>query len=104
MNIIPKHILKRIHLLRPRNLYFWVFIDVMIDDVIGKSNLFQCLCTRDDNLSRPEYTRRDLLHVLRWFEFNLDGGIPVWFKGDIEMFFEMSRHFYKVNVIVETEI
>jgi hypothetical protein len=80
---------------------------VLVDDVIGESNLLQSLRTSDDDLSRTENTACDFFHVMGWFELDLDGRISVWFERNFEnivVFFEPICHFHEVDVVVETEV
>ena len=80
---------------------------MLVDDVVGKSNLFQGLRTSDDDLTGAENTTSDLFHVMGWLKLDLDGGVPVWFERnfkDVVVLFEPVSHFHEVDVVVETEV
>jgi hypothetical protein len=99
--------IKDIRLLCVRHTNLRIFVDVLVDDVIGESNLLQGLCTSDDNLSRTEDTARDFLHVMGGFELDLDSRISVRFKRNFEnivVLFEPICHFHEVDVVVETKV
>jgi len=79
----------------------------MVDDVVGKDNLFESLRSCDDNLSRAEYTRGDLLHVLGWLKLHLDCRIPVWFERHLEhvgVSFKMVGRLQEVDVVIQTKV
>ena len=84
-----------------------IFVDVLVDDVVCEGNLFECLRTRDDDLTGAENTASDFLHVMGWFELDLDSRIPVWFERnfeDVVVLFEPISDSHEVDVVVETEV
>ena len=49
-----------------------IFVNVLVDDVVGESNLFERLRTGDNDLSGTENATSDLFHIMGWFELDLD--------------------------------
>ena len=85
----------------------WVFINVLIDNVVRKNNFLKSLGTSDNNLPSRKDTRRDFFHLFRGFEFDFHGRIPVWFKRHFEksvMFFKVIGHHHEIDIVIETEI
>jgi len=90
-----------------RNSDFRIFIDVLVDDVVGECNFLECLGTSDDDFTGAEDTASNFLHVFSRFEFDFHGRISVWFERnfeDVVVLFEPVSHFHEVDVVVETEV
>ena len=80
---------------------------MLIYDVIPKCNLFESLCSCDDDFPGTENTGGNLLHILCRLEFYLYSRIPVGFERNTEyigIFLKMIRGFHKVYIIVDTEV
>jgi hypothetical protein len=107
VTFVTKKYIKHISVLCARNSNLWIFIDVLVNDVVCESNLLECFSSGDDNLTGTEDTTRDLLHLMGWFEFYFHSRVPIRFKGYFEniiVSFKPISHLHEVNVVIETEI
>jgi len=105
--LVTQIYIKYIRVTRTRYSDIFIFIDVMIDDVIGKCNLFESLSSSDDNLTRTEDTACDFLHLMTWLELNLDRRVPIRFERNLKyiiVLLKPSRHQHEIDVIIKTEI
>lgn len=64
--------IENISLFCTRHSNLGIFVNVLVDDVVGESNLFERLRTGDNDLSGTENATSDLFHIMGWFELDLD--------------------------------
>jgi len=84
-----------------------IFVDVLVDDVIGECNFLEGLCTCDNDFASAENTASDLLHVLGRFELDFNSGVTIWFEGnfeDVVVLLEPISNLHEVDIVVEAEV
>ena len=105
--LVPKKCVEYICFLSSRYTNVWVFVDVLVDDVIGECNFLEGLCTCDNYLASAENTASDLLHVFRRFELDFNSGVTIWFEGnfeDVVVLLEPISNLHEVDIVVEAEV
>lgn len=84
-----------------------IFIDVLVDDVVGESNFLERLGTRDDDFPCRKDTAGNLLHVFRRFELNFDCRVSIRLEGnfeDVVVLLEPIGNLHEVDIVVEAEV
>jgi len=107
MTLIPKICIKHIFGFRWRYSDARFPLYVSTHDVKSVRHLFQSFTPGDYYFSSGENGCRDLFHFLRWFEFYFHRRIRFWlerYRKYIRKVTEMLRHFYQVDVVVQTII
>jgi hypothetical protein len=82
-------------------------VNMLIDDVVSKSNFFEGLSSGDDDLTGREDTRSNLLHILGRLKLDLHGTVPVRLEGnlkDVRVILEVLSHLHEIDVVVEAEV
>lgn len=90
-----------------RHSNLWIFVDVLVDDVVSECNFLESLGSRDNDFSSAKDAAGNLFHIMGWFELDLDSRVSVWFERnfeDVVVLFEPVSHFHEVDVVVETEV
>ena len=81
-----------------------IFIDVLVDDVVGESNFLERLGTGDNDFPCRKDTAGNLLHVFRRFELNFDCRVSIRLEGnfeDVVVLLEPIGNLHEVDIVVE---
>lgn len=95
--LVPKKRVEYVRFLSSRYTNVWVFVDMLVDNVVCKRNFLKCFCSRNYDFPCRKDAAGNLFHVVRWFELNLNCAVSIWFKGYLKYIFvclEPLRHFH----------